>query len=193
MEVLLNGVEPSRAPLDPSYEEEDKGLVARAEGWYDDKAKQARESHRCIFCNLKEEFVIAHYHGWTMTTNFFPRSKANLLVLPDAHKESITELNEQDAIARLRLEQLGYSLVQESFGIKAVHFTLREGGGDKTVDHLHSHVMHYYHGIMKWYNEQNMPERVFRTPEEIGQPLLQRVVVARTLQEALAKRLEVTA
>ncbi len=193
MEALLEGVEPSGTPLGITYKEEDPGLVARAEGWYDDKAKQAREADRCIFCNLKEEFVIAHYHGWTMTTNFYPRSRANLLVLPDDHKESITEFDDNDAIARLRLEQLGYSLVQESFGLKAVHFNLREGGGDKTVDHIHSHIMHYYHGIMKWYNEQNMPERVFRTPEEVGQPLLPRIEVAKTLQEALAKRLEVAA
>ncbi len=189
---LLDGIQPSRTPLiGRSTEDSDPGLIARAEGWYGDKAKQASESGRCVFCNLKEEFVIAHYHGWTMTTNFYPRSQANLLVLPDRHLVSMTEFTEQDAIARQRLEQLGYSLVRESFGIESVHFILREGSGDKTVEHVHGHIMDYYHGIMKWYNEATMPDRAFRTPEEIGRPLLPREVVARTLQETLDRRMRV--
>ncbi len=188
---LLIGVEPSRTPLTDDYVDDDQGLKARTEGLYDGIAKKARESGQCVFCNLKEEFVIAHYHGWTAFTNFHPRSRANLLFAPDRHLTSMTKFTNKDAIARQRLEQLMYSLLGECFGLTAVHFLLREGSEDKTVDHTHSHAMHYYHGIMKWYNEAEMKDRVFRTPEQVGQPLLPRVIVARTMQQALAKAMEI--
>src|SRR5438128_2674648 len=110
MNELLKGVEPSRKPLtDEEMNEEDPGMVARAKFWYGEKAEQAKVGP-CRFCNLKEEFVICHHSGWTMTTNFYPRSQANLLIMPDRHVIHASELSPEDAVARQRLEQLGHSL-----------------------------------------------------------------------------------
>lgn len=167
---------------------------ARAAGWYDDAARRARESGQCIFCNPKEKYVVTHDHGWYLTTNIFPRSKANLLVIPERHIEHVNDLTPEDAVAKQRLEQLGQNLLEEAYGITDIWFLLRDGkGGEaagKTVAHLHSHIMGYYHGVLLWESDRAYPERVHRTPEEAGMPILPAVEVAHTLREALETRKE---
>jgi diadenosine tetraphosphate (Ap4A) HIT family hydrolase len=170
-------------------------INARAAGWYDDEARRARESGKCIFCHPKDKYVVARESDWYLTTNKFPRSQANLLVIPDRHIEHVHDLTPEDAIARLKLEQLGQNLLSESYGITDVWFLLRDGlGGEaagKTVAHLHSHIVLYYHGILLWESDRAYPDRVHRTPEEAGWPILPAVEVAQTLRDTLVRRREV--
>lgn len=162
-------------------------LIARAEGWYGNIAKQA-ESSGCVFCKLKDEYVITRdgegENQWVLTVNLYPRSLANLLVIPSRHIEKVREITSSDATSRLKLQQLGISLLEQCFGINNVYLLTREGS-DKTVRHLHDHVMQYFDGILMWYDEQGKPGKVLRTPEEAGYPLLSPVHVAQTLREKL--------
>lgn len=167
-------------------------INARAAGWYDDVARRERESGKCIFCHPKDKYVVTIENGWYLTTNKFPRSQANLLIIPERHIEHVSDLTPKDAITRQKLEQLGQSLLKECYGITDVWFLLRDGDGQeaagKTVAHLHSHLMHYYHGILLWESDRAYSDRVHRTPEEVGWPILPAVEVAQTLREALARR-----
>lgn len=165
---------------------------ARAAGWYDNEARKARESGRCIFCEPSDKYIITRENGWYLTTNLYPRSQANLLVIPQRHIEHVAQLTPEDAVARQNLEQLGQALLEECFGITDVWFLLRDGkegeSAGKTVAHLHSHVMQYYHGILLWESDRAYPERVHRTLEEAGWSILPAVEVAQTLREALVRR-----
>lgn len=167
-------------------------MNARAAGWYDDIARRERESGRCIFCHPKDKYVITRECGWYLTANKFPRSQANLLVIPQRHIEHVSQLTPEDALPRQKLEQLGQDLLRECYGITDIWFLLRDGqGGEaagKTVAHLHSHIMCYYHGVLLWESDRAYPERVHRTPEEVGWPIIPAEEVAHTLREALARR-----
>src|SRR5581483_7616548 len=102
----------------------------------------------CIFCFPSDKYVVTRQDNWYLTVNKFPRSQANLLVIPERHIEHVDELKEEDALPRQKLEQTGKELLEECYGITDVWFLLRDGkGGEsagKTVAHLHSHIMHYY-------------------------------------------------
>lgn len=165
---------------------------ARAAGWYDDIARRERESGKCIFCHPKDKYVITKENGWYLTTNKFPRSQANLLVIPERHLEHVYQLTPEDAVARQNLEQLGQKLLQDCFGITDVWFVLRDGvkeeAAGKSVAHLHSHIIHYYHGLLLWESDRADPDRIHRTPEEAGMPIIPAIEVAQTMREALAKR-----
>jgi diadenosine tetraphosphate (Ap4A) HIT family hydrolase len=165
---------------------------ARAAGWYDDEARRARESGRCIFCHPSDKYVITREDGWYLTTNKFPRSQANLLVIPERHIEHVTDLTPDDAVSRQKLEQLGQNLLEDCYGITDIWFLLRDGKGPeaagKTVAHLHSHVVQYFNGILLWESDRVYPDRVHRTPEEAGWPILPAAEVALTLREALERR-----
>lgn len=167
-------------------------LEARAAGWYGDMAANV-VAQGCPFCDLREKYMITvdgeGESRWILTTNIFPRSRASLMTLPLRHIEHVSQLTEEDALRRQRLEQLGFSLLQDAYGVENVHFILREGSqSGKSVPHLHSHVMTYYHGVLKWWDEAHNPKRRFRTPAQANEPLIPAIEVAQTLREALARR-----
>ncbi len=165
---------------------------ARAAGWYDDEARRSRESGRCFLCYPSDKYVIAREDQWYLTANKFPRSKANLMIVPQRHIEHLHQLTPEDALARQNLEQLGQSLLKESFGITDVWFLLRDGESEiaagKTVPHLHEHILTYYHGILKWESDRDNLDRPFRSPEEAGFSIIPAVDVAQTLRQAITRR-----
>jgi diadenosine tetraphosphate (Ap4A) HIT family hydrolase len=163
-------------------------LESRAAGWYQTHAKEVEASGRCPFCHLKSGYVITEKDDWILTTNIHPRSKGSLLVLPKRHIEHVTDLTDGDAVSRQNLEVLGSRLLTNVYGLRNFNFILRQGPeSGKSVKHLHSHVMTYYHGVLKWWDEKDNPERVFKTPQEAGFPLIPAVEVASSLREALSK------
>lgn len=149
-------------------------VSARARGDYDRIAQEAENSGRCVFCNLKNKYVITEYKGVVLTVNLFPRSTGDLVVIPRRHIERYSDLTFDEHLAIAHLNNLGMELLSQALGIDAIYFLLREGKGtDKTVKHLHAQIMHYWPGLIDWHPQENLmkpikvAEKLRETLEEI--------------------------
>jgi diadenosine tetraphosphate (Ap4A) HIT family hydrolase len=132
-------------------------INARKLGIYGEIARKHEASGRCVFCHLKDEYVITRLDGWALTVNLFPRSTGDLLVIPERHIESYEDLSDADLVTYGRLNKIGTKLLSEVLEINSFYLLLREGKeADKTVRHLHGHIQHYWEGLVDWHPQDEM-------------------------------------
>jgi diadenosine tetraphosphate (Ap4A) HIT family hydrolase len=139
-------------------------INARLTGDYARIAKEQEESGRCIFCNPKEKYVIYKKDGWYLTTNIFPRSTGDLLVIPERHIELVDEMTEKDWVTHGELIVLGKKLQKEVLNVEA-NLVLTRQGGDSTIKHFHTHVQHNWSGLITWTVQENLRPALEIAPE----------------------------
>lgn len=126
-------------------------LTAREKGFYEKVWKQAT-AEKCVFCDLKEKYIIKEQDGVVLTTALFSYIDGHLLIIPKRHIESVNELNEKEERAILELSRFGTKLLKEKMGVENCWILVREGDGikaGKTVLHLHFHVLPYDPRVIK--------------------------------------------
>lgn len=127
-------------------------LAARERGFYEKVLEAVAQRGKCVFCDLKEKYLIAQKDGVVLTVALFPYIDGHLLIIPRRHIELMKELNEKEREAVFHLSALGGQLLKKKLGIGNVWFLLREGQGikvGKTVDHLHFHLLPYNPKVIK--------------------------------------------
>lgn len=135
------------------------GAEARRLGLYDQIAHRHETSGRCVFCHLKDDYVIENDGDVALTANLFPRSEGDLLVIPRRHVVTLRELTPEEVLAMHRLYIIGMDLLEKALDIKAIYFLLRDGTGtDKTVKHMHGQIMNYWPGLVTWKPQDEMPD-----------------------------------
>lgn len=139
-------------------------LSARTKGKYDEIAKNVG---KCVFCDLKEKYIVAKDSGLVLTTNLFPYIDGHLLVIPKRHIKNYLDLSENEIMAYHRLAKKGLKLLREALDIDSVWFLLREGEQTgKTVKHLHWQIMPFVKGLVTWHYQE-----VRLAPEELARLL----------------------
>src|SRR3989344_7895936 len=53
---------------------------------------------KCVFCDLRDKYVVTKTSGWVLTANIFPYINGQLLILPERHLENFRELSPKDII-----------------------------------------------------------------------------------------------
>jgi len=127
-------------------------LAARERGFYDQVLQAVAKRGKCVFCDLKEKYIIAKKGGWILTVALYPYIDGHLLIIPKKHIESIADLTKKDQEIIFYLEKKGQVLLKKALGVENFWFILREGNGikaGKTVSHLHFHLMPYDPGVVK--------------------------------------------
>lgn len=127
-------------------------LAARERGFYEQVLVAVAERGKCVFCDLKEKYLIAEKDGVVLTVALFPYIDGHLLIIPRRHIESLSQLNEREERALLSLGRKGIKLLKERLAVENVWFLLREGKGikaGKTVKHLHFHLIPYSPEVIK--------------------------------------------
>lgn len=146
-------------------------ISARLKGDYDRIAQEAENYGQCVFCNLRDKYIIEEYNGVVLTANLFPRSTGDLIVIPRRHVETYAELNSQEHLAIAHLNNLGMELLSKALNVNAFYLLLRDGQGtDKTVRHLHGQIMHYWEGLIDWHPEKD-PMQPVQVAEELRETL----------------------
>lgn len=146
---LANETKVLNADLDPFSPEAQ--LTAREKGFYDKVWKEAADK-KCVFCDLKDKYIIAEKDGVALTVALFPYIDGHLLIIPRRHIETINDLNEKEEKAIFELKALGTKLLKEKMGIENCWILVREGDGikaGKTVLHLHYHILPYDLRVVK--------------------------------------------
>lgn len=129
-------------------------MTARIDGEYWRIAKEVEEK-KCVFCDLKEKYVIKENNSASLTVNLFPYINGQLLVIPNRHIVDISEVTKKEVEAIHDLCNQGVDLLKESLGVDDVWIILRNGNvAGKTVKHLHWNIMPYVEGINTWNYQQ---------------------------------------
>ncbi|OGM04588.1 hypothetical protein A3E15_02490 [Candidatus Woesebacteria bacterium RIFCSPHIGHO2_12_FULL_42_9] len=125
---------------------------ARLEGRYREIAQNLA---KCIFCDLRDKYVVTRQDSWVLTVNIYPYIDGQLLVLPERHIESYQDLTSEDLLTSDRLIRKGIRLLKRGMGIQNYWIILREGKlAGKTVKHLHWNVMPYIEGLNTWHYQE---------------------------------------
>jgi len=143
-----------------------KKRIARSWDWYDGIWKTV---DKCVFCDLKDRYVIFEKNGIVLTANLYPYTDAHLLIVPRRHVEYVKELTREEWEALRGIMYVSKKVIRHVFNKKCVWFLYREGvlgKGQKTVGHLHIHVIPYVKDLATWnYTKINW------APGEVGDRL----------------------
>lgn len=107
---------------------------------------------KCVFCDLREKYIIAERGKVALTVNLFPYLNGHLQIIPRRHLLRLDQLKVSEWRAVRGLTELGMKLLRQAYGIKNTHFIYREGErAGKTVWHLHFHLIPYEVGLLDWH------------------------------------------
>ena len=115
----------------------------RSWDWYDSIWKTVG---KCVFCDLKDRYVIFEKNGIVLTANLFPYADAHLLIVPRRHIEYFKEFTKEEWEALRGVMYVAKKVLRKVFKKKNVWFLYREGAlgqAQKTVGHLHIQVVPY--------------------------------------------------
>lgn len=117
-----------------------KAANPRVSDWYD---RVVSSLDKCVFCDLKDKYIIAEEGGLALTVNLYPYTDGHLLIIPRRHIERFSEITPQEWATINRLLTLGIDLLKRGFGIEDSNILYREGGvgSGKSLGHLHFHIM----------------------------------------------------
>ncbi len=114
---------------------------ARTSGQYD---RIWTNTEKCVFCDLKEKYIIREENGIVLTTSLYPYIDGQLLAIPRRHIKSPKDLTTIEWDTIRKFGYLAKKLIRKVHGHKALWTLLREGGtgaGMSVVDHLHVHFI----------------------------------------------------
>jgi diadenosine tetraphosphate (Ap4A) HIT family hydrolase len=138
---------------------EESQINARVRGEYDQIAGTV---NKCVFCDLKDKYILKEKNGLVLTVNIFPYIDGQLLVIPRRHVESFAELTGEEIITNFELTKTAIGILKKELKVEGLWLVLREGvlgeASGKTVSHLHWNIMPYMQGLNTWhYQEITIP------------------------------------
>ncbi len=137
--------------MSPNVFSADSQKNARLRGKYDDIASGV---DKCVFCDLKDKYILTEKKGLALTVNLFPYIDGQLLIVPRRHIESYSDVTPEEATTSFLLSQMAMTILREELGVKGVWVIVRDGDigeeSGKTVRHLHWNVMPYVPGLNTW-------------------------------------------
>lgn len=139
---------------------------ARQKGEYE---KAWQSTGKCVFCDLRDKYIIYEKNGVVLTTNLFPYIDGHLMVIPRRHSETIQEVTVEEWAEFKHIIEIGSELLKKTLKIKDVWVLYRIGEGyraGKSVVHSHIHLIPYSLDLIKMeYQELNI------SPQELAEKL----------------------
>lgn len=110
---------------------------ARINGEYD---KIWQNTGKCVFCDLKNKYILIEEHEIALTVNLYPYIDGQLMAVPRQHIRSPKELTPQQWETIRKFTYLAKKLIKKVHGYKGMWTVIREGGPEaqmSVTDHLH--------------------------------------------------------
>ncbi len=125
---------------------------ARSTGTY---AQVLKNLTKCVFCDLKDKYIIKRGKTCVLTVCLFPYIDGQLIVIPYRHIESFKDLTGQEVLEMHEMAVLGAKLLKEKLGITDLWQILREGEkAQKTVWHLHLNLIPFKNELLSWHYQK---------------------------------------
>lgn len=126
---------------------------ARLNGEYWRIANEVEEKE-CVFCDLKDKYIIQSTDSAVLTVNIFPYTNGQLMVIPRRHLVDISEITDDEMLTMHKLCCNGIDLLR-SLDLDNVWVLLRNGSvAGKTVKHLHWNILPYTEGLNTWHYQE---------------------------------------
>lgn len=110
---------------------------ARTSGSYE---KIWQNVGKCVFCDLKEKYIIHEENGVALTINLYPYIDGQMMAIPRRHLQSPKELSHNEWETIRKFTYIAKKIIKKVHGHKGMWTLIREGGtvSNMTVtDHLH--------------------------------------------------------
>jgi ATP adenylyltransferase len=147
---------------------------------------------KCVFCDLKKRYVIMEMNGMVLTTNLYPYIDGHLMIIPKRHITHLKQLTEKEWETVRLLNYLSKKILKKLIGVNSLWMLYREGGlgkaSQKTVEHLHIHLIPYKDGLVEW-----KYDTIHYSPVEIthafkkSQPLIDQLIKRYSLKYSQKK------
>lgn len=128
-----------------------KNARSGAQYWYEEIWQNVG---KCVFCDLKEKYIIHEKDGVVLTTNLFPYIDGQMMIIPRRHVNSAKELTKDEWETIRIYSYIGKKIMRKAHKYKNMWHLLREGGptAQKTVtDHLHVQLIPFDKSdLAKW-------------------------------------------
>ncbi len=111
--------------------------TARTSGEY---AKIWQNTGKCVFCDLKDKYIIWEENDLVLTINLYPYLDGHLMAIPRSHISSPKELSPAQWETIRKFSYIAKKMLRKIYGYKSMWTLIREGGtkAQMTVtDHLH--------------------------------------------------------
>jgi deoxycytidylate deaminase/diadenosine tetraphosphate (Ap4A) HIT family hydrolase len=99
---------------------------------------------KCVFCDLRDKYVIMEENGMVMTVALYAYIDGNVMIMPRRHVKSVKELTSEEWETARKMMYIAKKMIRKIYGIKGIQYMIRDGGitAQSTVaDHLHIHVI----------------------------------------------------
>lgn len=129
---------------------------ARTSGEY---AKIWQNTGKCVFCDLKDKYVIAQENDIVLTVNLYPYIDGHLMAIPKKHISSPKQLSDEQWQTIRKFSYLAKKMMRKIYGYKSMWTLIREGGtkAQMTVcDHLHVQFIPFDEADLCAWNYRNI-------------------------------------
>ena len=110
---------------------------------------------KCVFCDLRDKYIITKKKRSILTVNIFPYIDGQLIVLPKRHIESFDEVSKVELTEFHDLMKLAKKMLKKELGINDFWWILRDGEtAGKTVKHLHWNLIPYTDDLNTWHYQK---------------------------------------
>lgn len=133
----------------------------------------------CIFCNLqekgddREKLVLARTAHAYVVMNKYPYNCGHLLIVPNGHKEKLTDLTDEEQAELMRLAAQSVDILMEALHAEGANCGVNVGraGGAGVIDHVHMHVVPRWNGDTNFMpimsDTRSMPEYLEQTYDKL--------------------------
>jgi len=111
--------------------------TARTSGEY---AKIWQNTGKCVFCDLKDKYIILEENEIVLTINIYPYLDGHLMAIPRKHISSPKDLTTTQWDTIRKFSYLAKKMLRKIYGYKSMWTLIREGGTNAQMtvtDHLH--------------------------------------------------------
>lgn len=122
----------------------------------------------CPFCHPeRQEQLLKTKHAF-LTYSLAPYTKHHLMVVPNRHMESVTQMTDEEMFEVHTLERKALAILKK-LGHDNATLLVREGmSSGKTIPHIHFHIIPK---VLIGNLESDSRERHIMTPEEVNQTI----------------------
>lgn len=137
--------------MDPQTKKPDySNFNARANGQYE---KIWQSTGKCVFCDLKDKYIVHEINGVVLTMNLFPYAVGHMLIIPRRHFEMFEEVTKEEWATMQELSKIAIDVLKKTIKTDKLWLLFRAPAGygaGKSVNHAHMHVIPYELGLMEF-------------------------------------------
>jgi ATP adenylyltransferase len=116
--------------------------------------KGDKEETGCLFCNRlaqrdgPENLILYRGQRAFVILNRFPYTNGHMMVVPNAHQQSIEDLDDQTLAELIQLTNQAIGVLRQTYGAQNfnIGINIGEASGAGVTDHVHVHVVPRWSG-----------------------------------------------